>query len=73
MYRVKYVYFSKYKCLLRRIIVAAGSDGMQKVVDKFLELYPDVPKRAVENKVFEISTKEKRSSDATKVRALGFL
>ena len=41
---------------------------MMKIVDKFLEAYPDVPKRAIENKVFEISTKEKRSDDTTKVR-----
>jgi SWI/SNF-related matrix-associated actin-dependent regulator of chromatin subfamily A member 5 len=52
---------------LARIIIGAGGDGMMKIVEKFLEAYPDVPKRAIENKVFEISTKEKRGADATKV------
>lgn len=52
---------------LAKIIVASGSDGIQKVIDKFLETYPDVPKRAIENKIFEIATKEKRDSDVSKV------
>ena len=43
---------------------------MAKIVDKFLEQNPDVPKRAIENKVFEMSVKEKRKSDATKVKSL---
>lgn len=48
---------------LCKMLVDAGADGMVKVIDKFLEGYPDIPKRQVELKINEIAVKEKRDGD----------
>ena len=50
-----------------RILLSAGIDGMAKVVDEFVDLHGDVSKRAVERKILQIATKEKRQGDTGKV------
>ncbi len=46
-----------------RLIVEAGGDGIAKIVEKFVELHPDVPKRQVEMKINEMAFKDKRGVD----------
>jgi hypothetical protein len=49
------------------MLLAAGTEGVAKVVTKFVELYPAVSKRQTEMKITEIAVKEKRASDSQKV------
>ncbi len=50
-----------------RILIAAGYDGMQKVVDEFISTRPHLSKRSIERKIIEIAIKEKRGNDTGKV------
>jgi SWI/SNF-related matrix-associated actin-dependent regulator of chromatin subfamily A member 5 len=52
---------------LCRIIVKAGPDGIHKIVNEFIDMYPELSKRQVEKKVMDIAIKEKRTTDSTKV------
>ena len=47
-----------------RMIKEAGPDGVSKVVEKFVEKYPNYAKRQVELKISEIAIKEKRVNDS---------
>ena len=56
--------------LLFSHLVAAGADGVRKVVENFLVYYPSYPKRQVEIRIYEIAVKEKRGQDSNKVMPL---
>jgi hypothetical protein len=45
-------------------LIDSGADGMSKVVDKFLENHPEIPKRQIEIKVNEVAVKEKRDGNS---------
>ena len=47
--------------------MAAGSDGIAKVIEKFVLNHPVVPKRQVAKKIGEIAIKEKRLDDSAQV------
>jgi hypothetical protein len=49
------------------MLVASGADGINKVVDKFIERFPNYSKRQVEIKINELALKEKRNDDSVKV------
>ena len=51
----------------RRMLVKAGYDGINKVVNQFVTKYPTVSKRQTELKIAEIAIKEKREEDKGKV------
>jgi hypothetical protein len=53
--------------MICRLLVASGSDGIAKIVGKFIEMFPTVSKRQVEFKINEVAVKEKRATDAQKV------
>jgi hypothetical protein len=46
---------------------AAGPDGINKVVDKFVLRHPLIARRQVEMKIWEVSVKEKRDDDTKQV------
>lgn len=50
-----------------RLLVGSGPDGINKVIDRFIEKYPDYSKRQVEIKINEVASKEKREEDNIKV------
>lgn len=52
---------------LCRYLIAAGSDGVVKVIEKFVLNNPSVPKRQVGKKIAEIAIKEKRPEDTAQV------
>lgn len=52
---------------LCKMLVASGPDGIHKVVDKFLEKFPQYSKRQVEIKINDLAVKEKRETDHLKV------
>jgi hypothetical protein len=45
------------------LIVEAGGDGIAKIIEKFIEMYPEVPKRQVDIKINEMAFKDKRGND----------
>ena len=49
------------------MLVKAGYDGINKVVNQFVTKYPNVSKRQTELKIAEIAIKEKREEDKGKV------
>ncbi len=49
------------------LIAAAGADGINKVVERFVAIHPTISKRQVEIKIMEVAMKEKRPTDITKV------
>jgi hypothetical protein len=49
------------------MLVASGPDGINKVIDKFIEKFSNYSKRQVEIKINEIAVKEKREDDNIKV------
>lgn len=54
------------------LLIAAGSDGVIKVIEKFIHNHPLFAKRQIEMKISEIAVKEKRPEDATKVTTVSF-
>jgi len=52
---------------LARYIVAAGYDGITKIVAQLIESHPVLAKRQVERKIMEIAVKEKRADDINKI------
>lgn len=46
------------------MIVEAGGDGIIKIVERFIEEHPEVPKRQIEIKINEMAYKEKRANDS---------
>jgi hypothetical protein len=49
------------------MLIASGPDGINKVIDKFIEKFSNYSKRQVEIKINEIAVKEKREDDNIKV------
>ncbi len=41
----------------------AGNAGIQKLIEKVKESYPDVPKAQIEAKIRELAVREKRQED----------
>jgi hypothetical protein len=47
-----------------RYIVEAGGDGIAKIVERFVDVCNDVPKRQIEFKINELAYKERRETDS---------
>lgn len=60
-------FFSCWIMCFDRLLVASGPDGINKVIDRFIERFSDYSKRQVEIKINEVATKEKREEDNIKV------
>jgi hypothetical protein len=44
-------------------LTQAGNAGIQKLIEKVKESYPDVPKAQIEAKIRELAVREKRQED----------